>query len=347
MKKIICLTLVFTLVISVIFAGGSRDKKDIGPSGKIVIYTSMYEYVIESVKQNLKRQFPQIEIEIIYGGTETIQNRINSERATGRLGCDILLVAEPAYSLELKENGMLHSYMSPERGNLAFDYDSEGYWYPVRISNMVLAYNPELNARNTIPSSFLEFANNTNVRNGISMRSPLTSGTSMASIIALRDKYGYEYFSSLSRQNIHIDYSSDTPITKLETGEYKVIMILEESILRRRQEGSKLEVIYPADGTIMIPSNIMILNDRWSANRNTAAAEAISDWFLSADGQNAIVDGWMHSVRSDFPRIPYDSKPTAEILTGSLPVNWEAYFMQKRETQDRFQEYLANRDYQF
>ena len=347
MKKIICLTIIFTLVISVIFAGGNRDKKDTGPSGKIVIYTSMYEYVIESVKQNLKRQFPQIEIEIIYGGTETIQNRVNYERANARLGCDILLVAEPAYSLELKENGMLHSYMSGERDNLSFDYDSEGYWYPVRVSNMVLAYNPERNARNTIPNSFLEFANNTNVRNVISMRSPLTSGTSMASIIALRDKYGYDYFNALSRQNIHIEYSSETQMTKLENSEYKVIMILEESILRRRQEGSNLEVIYPTDGNIMIPSNIMIVNDRWSANRNTVAAEAISDWFLSADGQNAIVDGWMHSVRTDFPRIPYDSKPTSEIRAGSLPVNWENYFNQKRETQDRFQEYLANRDYQF
>ena len=106
MKKIICVTLVFTLVISSLFAGG---KKDSSPSGKIVIYTSMYEYVIESVKQNLNKQFPKITIEIIYGGTETLQNRVNSERASGRLGCDILLVAEPAYSLELKEKGLLHS----------------------------------------------------------------------------------------------------------------------------------------------------------------------------------------------------------------------------------------------
>ena len=352
MKKNIFLTLVFTMVVSVIFAGGSRDIKNVEPSGKIVIYTSMYEHVIESVKQNLNRQFPQIEIEFVYGGTETIQNRINFERSLGKLGCDILLVAEPAYSQELKENGMLHSYMSAERVNLAFDYDSEGYWYPVRISNMVLAYNPERNARNTIPSSFFDFANNVNVKNAISMRSPLTSGTSMASIIALRDKYGYEYFNALSRQNIHIEYSSDNLITKLESGEYKVIMILEESILRKRQEGSnqngsKLEVIYPTDGIIMIPSTIMIVNDRWSANRNTAAAEAISDWFLSEDGQNTIVDGWMHSVRTDFPRIPYDSKPTDVIRAGSLPVNWENYFIQKKETQDRFQEYLANRDYQF
>ena len=295
----------------------------------------------------LGRQFPNCNVVFSYGGTGHIQARIAAEEAAGRLGADMFMVAEPSYSLELKERGMLHSFRSPETPNLGFEYCPDGYWYPVRISNMVLAYNPERNARNTIPGSFFDFANNRNVRNVISMRSPLTSGTSMASIIALRDRYGYEYFNALSRQNIHIEYSSDTPIAKLETGEYKVIMILEESILRKRQEGSRLEVIYPTDGIIMIPSNIMIVNNRWSANRNTTAAEAISDWFLSADGQNVIVDGWMHSVRTNFPRIPYDSRPTAEIRMGSLPVNWENYFIQKRETQDRFQEYLANRDFRF
>jgi len=343
MKKVIWFTLIFTLSITVLFAGGGRDKKAAGSADKIVIYTSMYEYVIDSVKQNLQKQFPQFKIEFIYGGTGNLQARITSERASGKLGCDILMVAEPAYSLELKENGMLYSYKSRETANLAFDYDPEGYWYPVRVSNMVLAYNPDRHAKDTIPNSFYDFAHDPRVRGSISMRSPLTSGTSMATVTALRDKYGYEYFDALSKQNIQIEYGSDTPITKLETGEYSVVMILEESILRRRQEGSRLEVIYPTDGTVMIPSTIMIINDKWSASKNLSGAEIVTDWFLSKEGQNAIVDGWMHSVRGDFNRLPYDAKATNEIRAGSIAVNWENYFRQRKEIQDKFQEYLANR----
>jgi len=303
----------------------------------------MYQEVIDNVEKELKKQFPKYTIEFVYGGTGRLIHRVATERASGRLGCDILMVAEPAFSLELKGNGMLHSYLSKEAHNLAFEYDPEGYWYPVRVNNMVLAFNPEKNSRESLPSSFYDFANNTSVRGAISMRNPSISGSSLATLIALRDRYGYEYFNALIRQNINIEYGTAGGLSKLESGEYKVIMILEESILQSREKGSKLEVIYPTDGTIMIPSNIMIVNNQWSANRNLKAAEDVADWFLSEAGQNAIVSGWMHSVRIDFPRTPYDSIPTSEIRKNSMPVDWESSFRQKDEVVNRFDELLANR----
>jgi iron(III) transport system substrate-binding protein len=330
----------FTLALPFIFAGGSRDKE---PKGKIVIYTSMYEDVIAVLKQDLKEKFPRCAVEFVYGGTGALQARVADERESGRLGCDMLLVAEPAYSLELKEKGLLHSYKSKEADSLAFDYDPEGYWYPVRISNMVLAYNPEKNDRNTIPGSFRDFAYNASVRGAVSMSNPLVSGTAMAAITALRDKYGVEYLEALGRQGLKID-SGSVALQKLESGEYKLAMVLEELVLQKRQrENSKLEVIYPSDGVIMIPSTIMIVNDRWSANRNTQAAQAVSDWFLSLEGQNAIVDAWMHSVRKDFPRLPHDAIPTGEILSNGMPVNWDNCFRQRVAIQTDFEENVTHR----
>ena len=338
MKKFFCLMLLIAAAIPLVFAGGGREKT----SGKIVIYTSMYEDVITSVKEDLKQSFPRYDIEFIYGGTGRLQHRIAVEQASGRLGCDILMVAEPAYSLELKEKGLLHSYITNEADKLAFEYDPEGYWYPVRIDNMVLAYNPKKYPRDSLPKSFFDFANDSRVAGAIAMRNPNVSGTSMATLAALKDTYGYDYFNALSRQNIHISYGNEG-LTKLESGEYKVMMVLEESILQRREKGSALEVIYPTDGTVMIPSTIMIINSRWSANRNTQAAEKITDWFLGEQGQNAIVDGWMHSVIAGFPRIPYDSRPTAEIRENSIPVNWENNFHQREEILSRFEEYMGSR----
>jgi len=338
MKKIICFMIIFALAIPFIFAFGNKETEK-GPANKVTIYTSMYQDVIEAVKEDLQKQFPTCAIEFVYGGTGRLQHRIAAEQSSGKLGCDILMVAEPAYSLELKEKGMLHHYISKEASNLAFNYDPEGYWYPVRVNNMVLAFNPEKHPKNTLPNSFYAFANDARVRGAISMRNPNISGTSMATLSALRDKYGYEYLDLLGKQGIQIEYGTVGSLKKLETGEYKVVMILEESILQKReQEKSKLEVIYPVDGTVMIPSTIMIVNDRWSANKNVEIAEAITDWFLSEAGQNAMVSSWMHSVRIDFPRFPYDSKPTNEIRTNSIQVNWENNYRLKEQILNRFEE---------
>jgi iron(III) transport system substrate-binding protein len=61
----------------------------------------------------LAKQFPGLDVEFFYGGTGALQAKIAAERDAGKLGCDMLMVAEPAYSLELKENGMLHPYEQP------------------------------------------------------------------------------------------------------------------------------------------------------------------------------------------------------------------------------------------
>ena len=346
MKKTMSLVLILCFALPLIFAKGSSDKGPAaearGPSNRIVIYTSMYQNAIDTVRRDLLKQFPQYQIEFVQGGTGIIQARIAAEQSAGRLGCDILMVAEPAYSLELKDKGLLHPFKSNESVNLAFDYDPDGYWYPVRVSNMVLAFNPDKYLRSVVPGSFYEFAHDPRVVNAISVRNPIVSGTAMATATALRDKYGYAYFEALGKQRPKIDYGAEDTISKLESGECKVVMILEESILRiRQEEKSRLEVIYPGDGTVVIPSTIMIVNNEWSANRNIQAAEVIAGWFLTEAGQNVIVDAWMHSVRKGFPRRPFDARATDEIRANSIPVMWDNVYHQRDEIRRGFEEYIA------
>ena len=307
-------------------------------TGKVVIYTSMYEDIIEAMDNQLDEVFPNMDIEFFYGGTGTLQSKVAAEMDSGRLGCDILMVAEPSYALELKEAGILHPFMFAETDKLLFDADPEGYWYPVRMLNMVLAYNPEKYSKDELPNSFKDFAFNTDMQGSLSMGNPLTSGTSYAAIVALLDKYGEDYYKALGSQGVAIE-SGSVALTKLETGECKEVMILEESVLKKREEeGSKLEVIYPTDGVISTPSPIMIIDDEHSANQNAAAAEAVEEWFLSTEGQKYIVAGWMHSVRSDYPNAPYDAIPTSEIIASVMPVDWVKCYTQREEIRTLFQE---------
>lgn len=341
MKKFIYF--VIAISITLVFSSCASSASSTRPSGRIVIYTSMYPDVITSLNRALQRQFPNITIDFVYGGTGQIQARVASEIARGKLGADILMVAEPAYSVELKELGLLHSFISSQAASLAFDYDQDGAWYPVRVSNMVLAFNPQRYNRDAVPVSFYDFANERRYRGAVAMSNPLTSGTTKAAITALRDKYGYEFFNALGSQNIAIE-SSAVALPKLEIGEWRAVMVLEESVLRRRQEAmSALEIIYPSDGTIMIPSTIMIVDGKWSASNNTKAAEHIANWLLSVEGQHVIVDGWMHSVRKDFTRSPFGSIPLAEIKANSMPFNWENSVRGRQEILFMFEDMVTSR----
>ena len=307
-------------------------------TGKVVIYTSMYEDIIDAMNEKMEEVFPNADIEFFQGGTGTLQSKVAAEMDSGKLGCDILMVAEPSYALELKEKDYLHPHKIPDADKLLFDYDPDGYWYPVRNLNMILAYNPEKNSKDSLPTSFEDFAKDSDLKGAISMGNPLTSGSSYAAVVALLDKYGEDYYKQLAAQEVTVE-SGSVALTKLETGECKEIMILEESVLKKREEeGSQLEVIYPTDGVICIPSPIMIIKDEHSANNTLEACEAVEDWFMSLEGQKYIVAGWMHSVRSDYPNAPYDAIPTSEIVSNSMPIDWERCYKDREEIRTLFQE---------
>ena len=307
---------------------------------KVTIYTSMYEDIIEAMTEVLREKFPDYDVEFFYGGTGTLQAKIAAERDTKKLGCDMLMVADPSYALELKEQSLLHAYLSKEAEAIGLDYDPEGYWYPVRILNMILAYDSEKHKEEELPRSFKAFAEDEGMTSAISMPNPLTAGTALVAISALKDKYGYEIFDELAERRVMVE-SGSVALTKLETGECKVIMILEESVLKKREEeDSTIAVIYPTDGTICVPSPIMTVNDEWSAHGNAKICEELTDWFLSADGQQYIVKGWMHSVRKDATVYPYDAKATGEIMAGAMPVSWEHCLRERPELRTQFEERL-------
>ncbi len=339
MKKTLSLILCVALLLGVIPSAFAVNE-DV--SGKVMIYTSMYQFVIDMMDEALKAEFPNLEPGngdsfFFYGGTGTLQTKLAGEMETGTLGCDMMLVAEPAYSLELKEGGWLEP-MEADGEKLRFDYDEDGYWYPVRVCNMVLAYNPEKYSADELPQSFYDFANDESVKGMISMGNPLTSGTTMAAVASLSDKYGYEYFTALGKNGVMIE-SGSTALAKLQTGECKEIMILEESVLQaRKDEGSQIACIYPTDGVILIPSTVMTVAEDRSANMNIEACQAITDWLLSEEGQKMVLEGYMHSVLAGMTEFPYDSVDTDSLIEKDMGVDWVRCYTQREEIRTQFQE---------
>ena len=335
MKKLTALVLALIMCLSL---GTSALAVNEDVSGKLMIYTSMYQFVIDMMDEALAKEFPNLDVEFFYAGTGSLQTKITGEMETGTLGCDMMLVAEPAYSLELKEGGWLEpiEVENPEANR--FEYDPEGYWYSVRVCAMVLAYNPELYSPEELPKTFYDFAFDPSLKGQISMGNPLTSGTTMAAAAALSEKYGYEYFSALGANDVMIE-SGSTALAKLQTGECKVIMILEESVLKiRKEEGSKLAVIYPEDGTILVPSTVMTVAEDRSANMNIEAATAVTEWLLSDEGQAYILEGYMHTVSPTLGQIPYDSVDTQQLIDNQMSVDWERCYKQREEIRTEFQE---------
>jgi iron(III) transport system substrate-binding protein len=305
----------------------------------------MYPFVLDMLDEALKEEYPNLEPQnegsfFIYGGSTSLIKQIYEDMKLGKLNCDMMLVAEPALALELKEAGYLEPVLIENAASeLRFPFDEEGYWYPVRVCNMVLAYNPEMvdewAAKGvTIPKTFQDFANDPSLKGYISMGNPLTSGTTFAAVASLTqdNHYGESYLDGLAANEVMIE-SGSTAITKLQTGECAAIMILEESVLKAQKDAedagtplTNLAVIYPEDGVVLIPSTVMTVAEARSPHANIEACEALENWFLSEDAQKLILQGFMHSTFANMTDYPWHSMDTNDLIRMDLGVDWENVF---------------------
>ena len=123
----------------------------------------------------------------------------------------------------------------------------------------------------------------------------------------------------LKANGIRVEEGNSAIQNKLLTGEYAAAMILEENILKLKEtKHEPLEVVYPSDGIICVPSPIAIFN----TTKNPDGAKALVDWWLSKEGQQAVVKGWMHSVRGDVEP-PTGAPKLSTLLPNAVKVNWE------------------------
>ena len=311
------------LALSVALAGcGGGDKKAekkaTGTKGELMVYTSIYPDIIDNMcKPNVAKAFPEMKVNWFQGGTEKVVTKITGEIKAKKIGADVLMVADPSYYLKLEDQKLLLPYKSKEEKNLINDKAADGAWYAVRVCNMIIAYNADKLKAEDAPKNWTDFADPKR-KGKIAMPNPMLSGTAYVAVGALADKYGWEYFDKLKANGLRVEEGNSAIQNKLLTGEYAAAMILEENILKlANTKKEPLKVIYPKDGVVQVPSPIAIFN----TTKNPEGAKALVDWWLSKEGQQAVVKGWMHSVRGDVKE-PIGSVPTKGLTDGKIKVDW-------------------------
>ena len=311
------------LALSVALAGcGGGDKKAekkaTGTKGELMVYTSIYPDIIDNMcKPNVAKAFPEMKVNWFQGGTEKVVTKITGEIKAKKIGADVLMVADPSYYLKLEDQKLLLPYKSKEEKNLINDKAADGAWYAVRVCNMIIAYNADKLKAEDAPKNWTDLAD-PKWKGKIAMPNPMLSGTAYVAVGALADKYGWEYFDKLKANGLRVEEGNSAIQNKLLTGEYAAAMILEENILKlANTKKEPLKVIYPKDGVVQVPSPIAIFN----TTKNPEGAKALVDWWLSKEGQQAVVKGWMHSVRGDVKE-PIGSVPTKSLTDGKIKVDW-------------------------
>lgn len=338
-KATLIATLLILVLLTALSAGCGGDAKKVsepakpaGPSGKLMIYTSMFPDIIEAVKPELKKAFPNLDVQWFQAGSEQVMTKLAGEIEAKKIQADVLMVSDPGYYITLKEKNLLLKFDAPNRKFVGEKYkDTEGYWTGVRLSYMLIAYNTTKVKPEEAPKTFKDLTD-PKWKDKLSMANPLLSGSILTVAADLSQRYGWDYFKALKANGLKIEGGNTAVQNKLITGEYFVGIIGEENILKVSAKGEPLKVAYPTDGAVILPSPIAIFTN----TQNPEAAKAVTDWWLSKDGQQAIVTkGWMHSVRDDVP--PPQGAPDKAVITKNSPMlDWAKFAKEAESVKETF-----------
>lgn len=277
--------------------------------------------MIEMMKPDVEKEFPDIHIQWFASGSEKIAAKISAELSANHLQADILMTSDPFFYIKLKKEGLLVPYESPHAQNIPlFLKDSESYFITQRVPVVVIAYNRNMIKPSDAPQSFQELTE-VKWKGKVAMGSPLESGTMFTAVAALSEKYGWDYFKKMRANQTFSAGGNSTIRQKLEAKEYPVGIILLENVLQAQDQGSPLEPIYPKDGVILVPSPVAI----FKRTRYPSEAKRFIDFLFSETGQRAMVKAKMYSPN---PLIapPQSAKTFGYVLKNSF--TWNQNFAQ-------------------
>lgn len=288
---------------------------------KVWIYTSLYKDTVNDIQPRLEKAFPDVDFQFYQAGSEEVAAKVQAEALAGKIQADLLISSDRFWYEDMAAQGKLAAY-KPAGSDKVDDFfkHPDAYYTTLSFPVMVIAYNSESVSEAEAPKSFKELTD-PKWKDKISSGSPLASGTNFTTVAFLAEKYGWDYFAALRKNNFISEGGNSGVVRRLQSKERPVGIILLENILRLKTSDPRIKFVIPADGAV-IQSNVLAIVKK---EGDQTAAKKAADWLFSSEGQQAMARSFMYpSVAGEKP--PEGAPEFADIRKTAKP--WSREFIE-------------------
>ena len=244
--KCLAMILVLVMLVPMVFTGCGAKKE------KIVIYTSVEDYVIEDMNKRLSEQFPDYNIIVEYQSTSNHAGKLKNEGKNTE--CDITYDLEYAYMEQLAQAGVLADLSKYDTSIYMEDtVVSKNYLIQCRVGGAVIL-NTELLKEKGLPEpTSYEDLTDPKYKGLISMANPKSSGTGYMFYKSLVNAWGEEkalaYFDKLAPNVLQFTSSGSGPVNALLQKEAAIGFGMTSHAVTQINEGAPLKVVYFEEGS--------------------------------------------------------------------------------------------------
>lgn len=268
--------------------------------GELTIYSNTSEENWAPIFRDFQKKFPWIEkVSANDLDSDEVFQRVLAEQATGSSPVDLVVSnAAVAWADFAERDGTLQAYESPELGELPDFATLLPNVYAMSTDPQTIAYNTELmpEAPTGIASlADIAEANKEELQDKITVRDPESSfGFTVTRNFTEANPDGW---ADLERvlPFTRAETSSGTQMEKILAGEYLAGFFVSGGPAFPVVDDSQglVEVVYPDDGTTVLPRGIAIAADA----PHPATSKLFIDFLLSEEGQYAVAEGGLSSYR--------------------------------------------------
>jgi iron(III) transport system substrate-binding protein len=304
--------------------------------GKVVWYTSLAVPSTEKVAKMFEAAYPGIKVEAHRTGSQRVLQRLMQELQANIKNADVVHTSDAGHFVLLKEKKLLMPYTPAgiERFPAGFK-DRDGYYYGLRSTFSVIAYNSKLIPTADAPRSWRDLLDS-KWRGKLVTAHPGYSGVISTHVLALVHLFGWDYFKELAQNKAMLVQSANDPAQVVASGERPVAVDGSEYFFyQTKKKGNPIEIVYPKEGVPLIVSPTAITSFAPHPN----AAKLFTDFIFGKEVQQVLADS--EGLYTGHPEVSYPAdKPKLGDLK-LLPADPDELEKRNEELKSRFVEYFG------
>lgn len=251
----------------------------------LTLYTSQPNTDAQMTVDAFMQENPDIKVDWVRDGTTQLMTRLRAELSAGITKPDVLLIADSVTMESLKQEGLLHAYLSDEREAFNAElFDADGFYYGTKMITTGIAYHTRAAHQPTRWQDLTDEA----LKNQVVMPSPLYSGAALIHLAALTDQadLGWEYYQALQQNGVSAQGGNGAVLSAITSGTKPYGVIVDFMAIREAAKGSPIAFVFPEEGVTAVTEPVAILNN----SQNIEAAQRFVDFLLSENGQHLVYE---------------------------------------------------------
>jgi iron(III) transport system substrate-binding protein len=304
--------------------------------GKVVWYTSLALPTAEKIGKLFEAAYPGIKVEVHRTGSQRILQRVMQELQANLKLVDVIHTSDAGHFVLLKEKKLLMKYTPAGVDPFPAGFkDKDGYYFTLRATVNVIAYNTKLVPAAEAPKGWKDLLD-PKWRGKMVTAHPGYSGVIATHVLALTQLYGWDYFKQLAQNKLMLVQSAVDPAGVVASGERQVAVDGGDYYYyQMKKKGNPIDVVYPKEGVPLVISPTAIASFAPHPN----AAKLFTDFTFSRELQQVMADS--EGLYTGHPEVKYPSdKPKLSDLK-LLTVDPEELEKRNEEIKSKFVEFFG------